>query len=441
MNCAISSSTIISSGIALKSSNSLKELHAKICSRSLPLTHCKRKPAVTTALQQKQISLSYGGRGGVRSGGSTRSRSLQIASTLASEGEVADTIQESDVTAVSPLIELGDEDQGRSRRAAASAFERVDDVVMGGVSSSKLVAARQRSCLVWSGKCRVDGGGFTGTRTKALASAVDLSKYNGLVLRCALESDDEPERRTWKVTLRTQNNRGEIVYQAAFTPPVAIPDTAPPPIHIPWNKFRLVRGPAVMEGVPPLSADQCKSVYGLGLIMSRFGAQGPMTNFKSGAFRLAIHGLGCYSTSPEGDQLPPVDMLPPLTESSATTANRGTRTILTFILAPILAIVFNEQSRRRKQARALLKKMFGFGPLRARAFGQKLKRQRMSGLKALVQGMVELTADAITTVLSLPVRLLFIAASFVGKFLRFVKGKKPLPSMKAAVKPEPKPAT
>jgi hypothetical protein len=30
---------------------------------------------------------------------------------------------------------------------------------------------------------------------------------------CALESDDEPTRRTWKVTVRTQNNRGEVVYQ------------------------------------------------------------------------------------------------------------------------------------------------------------------------------------------------------------------------------------
>ena len=35
----------------------------------------------------------------------------------------------------------------------------------------------------------------------------------------------------------------------------------------------LVRGPNVVPGVPPLSADQCGAVFGLGMIMSRFGPQ------------------------------------------------------------------------------------------------------------------------------------------------------------------------
>jgi hypothetical protein len=37
-----------------------------------------------------------------------------------------------------------------------------------------------------------------------LASQVSCTLLRGF------ESDDEPERRTWKATVRTQNNRGEV---------------------------------------------------------------------------------------------------------------------------------------------------------------------------------------------------------------------------------------
>merc|ERR1719163_525221 len=158
---------------------------------------------------------------------------------------------------------------------ASGVFERVDDVVMGGVSSSTIrpdLAGRR--CLVWSGKCRVEGGGFTGARSVALRRPLDLSPYDGLMIACAFESDDEPERRTWKATVRTQNDRGEVVYQASFVPPVA-KDVAKDAskdaeVRIPWESFRLVRGPVVVPDAPPLSADRCEAVYGLGLIMSRF---------------------------------------------------------------------------------------------------------------------------------------------------------------------------
>ena len=215
-------------------------------------------------------------------------------------------------------------------RAAADAFERVDDVVMGGVSSSVIAPdLAGRDCLVWAGKCRVEGGGFTGCRSVALKSPLDLSAYDGVALTCGFESDDEPERRTWKATIRTQNDRGEMVYQATFVPPVASrsdPDERPPETRIPWDAFRLVRGPTVVPDVPPLSADQCAEVYGLGLIMSRFGPRGPMPEFREGPFRLALHGYGVYShpmTRPRPPRSPPP---PPITRGSARakTEARGT---------------------------------------------------------------------------------------------------------------------
>ena len=67
-----------------------------------------------------------------------------------------------------------------------------------------------------------------------------------------------------------------------------------------WDAFRLVRGPTVVPDVPPLSAEQCGSVYGLGLISlrSRFGARGPMPEFREGPFRFAVHALGFEQKTP-----------------------------------------------------------------------------------------------------------------------------------------------
>ena len=63
------------------------------------------------------------------------------------------------------LLDLKNGAEG-SVQAAADVFERVDDVVMGGVSSSAIGPdLAGRDCLVWAGKCRVQGGGFTGKAT------------------------------------------------------------------------------------------------------------------------------------------------------------------------------------------------------------------------------------------------------------------------------------
>ncbi len=92
------------------------------------------------------------------------------------------------------------------------------------------------------------------------------------------------------------------MYQATFVPTVVARNeqtAVPAETKIPWSNFRLVRGPTIIPDVPPLSAEQCVSVFGLGLIMSRFSAQGPMAEFREGPFRLAVHAMGGYSETPE----------------------------------------------------------------------------------------------------------------------------------------------
>jgi len=322
--------------------------------------------------------------------------------------------------AAAPLISLSDEE---TRLQSAAAFERVDDVVMGGVSSSRVVASKQRETLMWQGHVRTDGGGFAGFRSRTFDTPLDLSAYDGLSIAAALESDADVERRTWKCTLRTQNNRGELVYQAFYTPEVGDEGgAAPKATQIPWENFRLVRGPVVVPDVPPLSAEQCSAVYGVGLIMSRFGPQGPMPDFRDGRFQLAIHALGVYSAAAAP---PPAPLLTAAT-TDIDTANRGSTSALGLILGPLIKLIFSERVRRRRQARLLLQRRFGFSSLRARAFGQRLKARRSAPLG---EGARELAVDAAAAFFTLPVRVLFKLAGTVARIVRKLKGEKPLPRM------------
>ena len=56
--------------------------------------------------------------------------------------------------------------------ATAALWERIDDVVMGGVSSSKIVVSDKGAA--WRGIVRTDGGGFCGTRT-AVSDSVEAT--------------------------------------------------------------------------------------------------------------------------------------------------------------------------------------------------------------------------------------------------------------------------
>jgi len=329
---------------------------------------------------------------------------------------------------------------------AAQAWERVDDVVMGGVSSSAIGPdLAGRTCLVWAGKCRTQGGGFTGCRSVALKTPLDLTAFDGISIVCGLESDDEPARRTWKATVRTQNNRGEVVYQASFVPPVSLAssrstkdagkeeDAIPTEVRIPWESFRLVRGPVVVPDVPPLSADRCGEVYGLGLIMSRFGPNGPMPDFRDGPFRLALHSYGVYALN--GEDIDPPCSLPRaamLGDRSSENSGRTKNSPLSLVLGPLIKLVFSEKARRRKRCRELLKERYGIGEFGARfGKGRRMKAARLGGeLAALREGARELVRDAVAAALTLPLRGLFVLISKVAALVRAVKGEKQLPPMR-----------
>ena len=94
------------------------------------------------------------------------------------------------------------------------AWERIDDVIMGGVSSSQLVADGE--AVSFEGTLREEGGGFCGQRLKLLTEPLDLSAHAGLYVDC--EPEAECLRRVWKLTCRARQDRGEVVYQATLNP-------------------------------------------------------------------------------------------------------------------------------------------------------------------------------------------------------------------------------
>ena len=128
-------------------------------------------------------------------------------------------------------------------------FERIDDAIMGGISLSALKNTTQ-DFASWSGICRTDGGGFCGMRTLPFREPLDAAGSRGLFVDCRLASDDEPERRVWKITCRVDGSRGEMVYQAAFPMPKGAEFSR---VFVPFDDFQLVRGPRVVPGAPKLN--------------------------------------------------------------------------------------------------------------------------------------------------------------------------------------------
>ncbi|KAK9820647.1 hypothetical protein WJX81_005527 [Elliptochloris bilobata] len=163
-----------------------------------------------------------------------------------------------------------------------AAWGRLDDVIMGGRSSSGLAPAEDGA--VWSGDLITEGGGFCGTRTQG-ALDLDLGGYDGLALRVCGDGQ------TFKVNLKTadQANTPEETYQASF-------DTRPGEwvsVQLPWHAFVPVNRARVDPNAPPLDPSNVRQ---LGLVLSRFEYNGfPNVNHHPGPFELQIRGgIGAY---------------------------------------------------------------------------------------------------------------------------------------------------
>ena len=296
-------------------------------------------------------------------------------------------------------------------------WERIDDVVMGGMSSSGLRQEKEKA--VWSGIIRTDGGGFVGTRTKRLEAPMDLSLWSGLFIDAKV-SDQSP--RSWKMTLRCDMDSGEVVYNAEFAPKGR-------KTLVPFNTFRLVRGPRIIEGAPPLSRDLKKCVYGIGLTCSKFDKNGTvLKNFQEGFFRVDIKEIGVFGSfwpklrHPPDVQVPRPCLSNPSQPNSANSQNF----VVKSLVSPLSSLVFSEKARRRQRARTLLQKKKNKSPIEARLWGQQVIKRGIKNqtlLAATVDGVKDLSRDIAAAIFAFPLRLLFRIIFKTLRFSRYIKTK------------------
>jgi len=308
---------------------------------------------------------------------------------------------------------------------AIDKWERIDDVIMGGVSNSRLVASQTEDCAYFEGRLRELGGGFCGQRMKLLSEPLDLSSQDGVYLDC--EADADAPQRSFKMALRTRQDRGEVVYQAMFAPPPLNRSI----IYLPFSDFRLVSGPRLVPGAPPLSADAAKEIFQISIVISKFAISetgASISNFKEGPFRLKLFSIGTFAM----DAAPATSIAVP---SPMTSEERAAALPLVLkLLGPLLGSLFGEERRRRSAAIALLKAR-GINRLGRWRYAWALRRAggRVSLPKAAVRTLAVGLKDAAALALSLPVRLLAKIIFSALRLIRNLRGKKPgMPPLQAA---------
>lgn len=123
--------------------------------------------------------------------------------------------------------------------AEVGAWRAVDDVVMGGASSSALMATGQGSAF-FMGEVRLDNdGGF--------ASVHSPSAHRGLAGRRGLRIRCRGDGQRYKLRVRTGAPDAGIAYQASFVAPVVWGTP-----ELPFQDFVPVHRGAVVPGAPPL---------------------------------------------------------------------------------------------------------------------------------------------------------------------------------------------
>ncbi|MGB2925855.1 MAG: CIA30 family protein [Limnothrix sp.] len=165
--------------------------------------------------------------------------------------------------------------------ALAELWGAVDDVVMGGVSASRLQFAPE--IAYFTGVVSTENnGGFASVRTKNLANPWDLSSYTGFRLR--VKGDGQ----RYKLIARCEGRWDGVGYSFSF-------DTVADEwltIDIPFSELIPVFR---AKSVPEQGKFDPTQVYALQLMLSKFEYDGKLNpTFKAGAFALGVASISVY---------------------------------------------------------------------------------------------------------------------------------------------------
>ena len=152
---------------------------------------------------------------------------------------------------------------------SAAYFKPIDDVVMGGVSSSQLLY--KDGFTHFQGVLSLErGGGFASVRTEI--KEVDLSAFEGLALR--FRGDGKVYQ------LRLQTDAADVFYAAEFE---ALPDWET--FHMPFHTFMGVYRGEPVQNAPDINLER---VVSFGLMIA---------NAQAGEFGLELASLDAYTRS------------------------------------------------------------------------------------------------------------------------------------------------
>lgn len=173
-------------------------------------------------------------------------------------------------------------------------------------------------------------------RTRPFKEPLAVGDADGLYLVCRLASDDEPERRIFKMTTRVESTRGEVLYSTMFSFKANGKEWAS--VKVPFESFRLVRGPRLIPDGPPLNVTG--GLFQVGMTLTKFvlgQKTTEMENFRPGFFEMQLKEIGLYKEK-DATALGTLASPQVLSEEEA----KRQRSLVLKILLPLSKLFFSE---------------------------------------------------------------------------------------------------
>lgn len=160
-------------------------------------------------------------------------------------------------------------------------WQSIDDVVMGGVSQSKSQIIF--SHLLFTGQVSTaNSGGFASIRSTPFNPPLDLSQYQGIVLK--LQGDGK----RYKFIARCENQWDGLSYCYSFDTIYKFTQT----LHIPFKDLRPVLRAKTVNYADPFNT---KQIYSLQFMYSIFEYDGALNpTFQEGSFLLEVASIQAY---------------------------------------------------------------------------------------------------------------------------------------------------
>lgn len=284
-------------------------------------------------------------------------------------------------------------------------------------------------------------------RTRPFTAPLNAMGQEGVYLDCKLASDAEADRRRWKMTVRTDSGRGEMVYQAEYDLQAAMDaalkgettntedEDSWARVMVPFDKFQLVRGPRLIPDGPKL--DVTGGIFQIGMTLSKFVMSQNTTeleNFRSGFFEMHIQRIGFYNTDEAAAAAPASTAAAAVPDTLSKKEAEKKRPLLLKMLLPVAKLFFSEQASRRRSAMRILREDRGLSRGQAILFGVRSRRASRGAVPSVLKTAGILAVDSLrAVVLSFLKVVLLYPLRAVGKLVTAIKkmlGMKVKPSMR-----------